>query len=277
MKIVKKVLLLLILLPPFTLGAQELYVFSEPASNMPARSVSFKLTLRSPDSKYNSYFKQRYIPEIMIGINKNWMVHFTGGFSDYYSEKIQPESMRAYVKYRFLSNDDVHRHFRMAVFAEGSYSRYDHLYDEFTLDGDLSGIQTGLIATQLINRLAVSATAAYMRGFTETDGHSIHFEGPMLDMFNYSLSAGYLLLPRNYQSYKQTNLNLYLELLGSKGLGSPNMYLVDLAPAVQLIFNSTTKVNVGVKYQLKSNMVRVGERTYQFSIEHTILNAFKKK
>lgn len=276
MKVVKKVFLLLMLTLPVALGAQELYVFTEPASNMPARSVSFKLTMRSPDSKYNSYFKQRYIPEVMVGVNKNWMVHLTGGFSDYYSERIQPESIRGYVKYRFLSIDDVHRHFRMAAFAEGSYSRYKHLYDEFTLDGDLSGMQAGLIATQLINRLAVSATAAYMRGFEDESGHSLHSEGLMLDMFNYSLSAGYLLLPRNYTDYKQTNLNLYLELLGSKGLDD-NMYLVDLAPALQLIFNSNTKVNVGIKYQLKSNMVRVGERTYQVSIEHTILNAFKKK
>lgn len=277
MKMLKKIFLLMMITLPFAVGAQELYVFTEPASNMPSRSLSFKLTGRYPDSKYNSYWKQRYIPEVMIGINKNWMVHLAGALSDYYSLRIQPESVRGYVKYRFLSNDDVHRHFRMAAFAEGSYSRYEHLYDEFTLDGDLSGVQTGVIATQLISRLAVSATAAYMRGFSDKKGHSIHFEGPMLSMFNYSLSAGYLLLPKNYTDYKQTNLNLYLELLGSKSLDNHNMYMVDLAPAIQLIFNSTTKVNLGAKFQLTSNMVRVGERTYQVAIEHTILNAFKKK
>lgn len=276
MNMLCRIFLLMMLALPFASGAQELYVFTEPASNMPARSLSFKLTGRYPDSKYNNYFKQRYIPEVMIGINKNWMAHITAGLSDYYSEKIRPESIRGYVKWRFLSNDDVHRHFRMAAFAEGSYSRNRHLYDEFTLDGDLSGVQAGLIATQLVNRLAVSATASYMRGFEKESGHSIHSEGLMLDMFNYSLSAGYLLLPRDYQDYKQTNLNLYLELLGSKGLDG-NMYLVDLAPAIQLIFNSTTKVNLGARFELTGNMVRVGERTYQVSIEHTILNAFKKK
>lgn len=276
MRTIKKLFFIIILSLPLVAGAQELYVFTEPASNMPARSLSFKVTGRYPDSKYNNYLKQRYIPEVMIGINKNWMVHVTGGFSDYYSQRIQPESIRGYVKWRFFSNDEVHRHFRMAAFAEGSYSRYKHLYDEFTLDGDLSGMQTGIIATQLINRLAVSATAAYMRGFENESSHSMHGEGLMLDMFNYSLSAGYLLLPRNYENYRQTNLNLYLELLGSKGL-TQNMYLVDIAPAIQLIFNSTTKLNLGTRFQLKSNMVRVGERTYQVSVEHTILNAFKKK
>jgi hypothetical protein len=95
-------------------------------------------------------------------------------------------------------------------------------------------------------------------------------------MFNYSLSAGYLVFPRNYTSYKQTNLNLYLEMLGSTGVGHKHYYL-DMAPAVQLIFNSTTKLNLGARFQLNGNMVRVGERTYQVAIEHTILNALKKK
>lgn len=276
MKIIYRVFLFMLLMLPFLSGAQELYVFTEPASNMPARSLSFKLTGRYPDSKFNNYFKQRYVPEVMIGINKNWMVHLAAGLSDYYSEKLRPESIRGYIKYRFLSNDQVHRHFRMAVFAEGSYSRNRFLYDEFTLDGDLSGVQTGLIVTQLVNRLAVSGTASYMRGFDEDTDHGMHGGRSMLDMFNYSLSAGYLFLPRNYTDYKQTNLNLYLELLGSRGMGH-RRYLVDLAPAVQIIFNSTTKVNVGARFQLSGNMARVGERTYQVSIEHTILNAFKKR
>lgn len=266
----------LALLLPVLAGAQELYVFTEPASNMPARSLSFKLTARYPDSKRNNYFKQRYNPEMMLGLNKNWMVHIAGSFSDYYSVKLRPESVKGYVKYRFLSNDEVHRHFRMASFFELAYSRNDFLYDEFSLDGDLSGMQAGLIATQLVNKLAVSGTFSYMQGFATIVNH--HHDGGAnpLSMFNYSLSAGYLVFPRNYTSYKQTNLNLYLELLGSHGVGHSHNYL-DLAPAVQLIFNSTTKLNMGARFQLNGNMVRVGERTYQVAIEHTILNVLKKK
>jgi hypothetical protein len=260
---------------PLGAGAQELYVFTEPASNMPARSLSFKLTGRYPDSKYNNYFKQRYVPEIMLGLSKNWMLHVSGGLSDYYSTKVRPESMKAYVKHRFLSNDGVHRHFRMAAFAEIAYSRNELLYDEFSLDGDLSGLQTGLIATQLVNRLAVSGTVSYMRGLASYTQHH-QDEGHGFDMLNYSLSAGYLVFPLNYTSYKQTNLNLYLEVLGMKGLNRGH-YAVDIAPAVQLIFNSTTKLNLGARFQVRGNMTRVGENTYQVSIEHTILNAFKKQ
>lgn len=276
MRIHQTRILFFILFFPLFAGAQELYVFSEPASNMPARSLSFKATGRYPDSKLNNYFKQRYIPEVMIGVSKKVMVHISAGLSDYYSTKIRPESIKGYIKYRFLSNDDVHKHFRMAAFAEGSYSRNNFLYDEFTLDGDLSGFATGIIATQLINKLAVSGTLSYMKGLADMGGHNHDGDGDHLSMFNYSLSAGYLLFPRNYQSYKQTNLNLYLELLGTKGTNHEHYY-VDLAPAIQLIFNSTTKLNLGARYQLNGNMVRVGERTYQVSVEHTILNVFKKK
>ena len=269
-------ILFFILFFPFFAGAQELYVFSEPASNMPARSLSFKVTGRYPDSKLNNYFKQRYIPEVMFGVSKKLMVHISAGLSDYYSTKIQPESIKGYIKYRFLSNDDVHKHFRMAAFAEGSYSRNKFLYDEFTLDGDLSGYAAGVIATQLINKLAVSGTVSYMRGIADLSAHYHTGGGDPRKMFNYSLSAGYLLFPRNYHSYKQTNLNLYLEWLGTKGADTRDYY-VDLAPAIQLIFNSTTKLNLGARYQLNGNMVRVGERMYQVAVEHTILNVFKKK
>jgi hypothetical protein len=243
---------------------------------MPSHSVSFKLTGRYPDSKLNNYFKQRYIPEVMFGLNKNWMLHISGSMSDYYSVKMRPESFKAYIKYRFLSNDEVHKHFRMASFFEASYSRNKYLYEEFTFDGDLSGFQFGLIATQLVNKLALSGTASIMKGLSDITVHQHDDHGDPLNMFNYTLSAGYLIFPKNYTSYRQTNMNLYLELLGSTGLGHPHYY-IDLAPAVQLIFNSTTKLNLGARFQLNGNMVRVGERTYQVAIEHTILNVLKKK
>ncbi len=275
MSLISRFAVILILMLPFVSTGQELYVFSEPASNMPARSVSFKLTGRYPDSKLNDYFKQRYVPEVMFGLSKKWMLHVSGSLSDYYSSSVRPESLKSYLKWRFLSNDEVHKHFRMAAFMELSVSRNDYLYDEFTLDGDLSGMQTGIIATQLLNRLAVSGTVSYMQGFgSSTMHHGSHNQH--LSMMNYSASAGYLLFPREYIDYNQTNLNLYVEFLSSTGFGHYHYY-VDIAPAIQLIFNSTTKVNLGARFQMSGNMVRVGENTYQVSIEHTILNAFKKR
>jgi hypothetical protein len=255
--------------------AQELYVFSEPASNMPAKSMSAKLTAKYPDSRYNDFFKQRYTPELMFGVNKHLMVHTSATFSDYYTVNPAWESVKLYAKYRFFSIDEVHRHFRLAAFADGSYSRSPFLYGEINTDGDNSGIQGGLIATQLVNKLAVSGTAAFTKIFAEKGEHTVHEEHDV-KAFNYSLSAGYLLFPRQYTDFNQTNLNLYLELIGMKGIDKKHT-MVDLAPAVQLIFNSNLKVNLGYRFQLKGDMLRVGERSWLISVERTFLGALKRK
>jgi hypothetical protein len=252
--------------------AQELYVFSEPASNMPAHSVSTKLTTRFANAEK---IKQRYIPELMFGINKNVMLHASATFSDIYTDNLRWESVKLYGKYRFFSNDEVHSHFRMAAFADVAYTRNKVLYDELNLDGDHSGVQAGLIATKLVNRLAISGTAAYIKAFNQP--FSIH-HGNMfgLQALNYSLSAGYLLLPKQYTSYNQTNVNLYVEVLGMQGLEKGD-YMLDVAPALQFIFNSNSKLNLGARFQAGGNMMRIANNNYFISVERTFLNALKHK
>jgi hypothetical protein len=94
---------------------------------------------------------------------------------------------------------------------------------------------------------------------------------------NYSLSAGYLVFPREYTDYKQLNLNLYAELLAQQSIDRKAHY-VDLAPAVQLIFNSNTKLNLGYRFQLGGTMQRMAEsNNWLISLERTFLNALKKK
>ena len=94
---------------------------------------------------------------------------------------------------------------------------------------------------------------------------------------NYSLSAGYLLLPRTYKSYKQTNLNLYVELLGKSNLDQYRRnYYVDVAPAVQLIFNSTTRLDLSYRTQLFGDMARNMTTAYMVKLEHNIFNIRKK-
>jgi hypothetical protein len=271
----KNSIFILLILISFYSSAQELYVFSEPASNMPAKSISTKLTARFPDSKYNNFFKQRYTPEVMFGVNKHLMVHVSSTFSDFYTVNPAWESVKLYAKYRFLSVDDVHRHFRMAAFVDGSYSRSPFLYGDVNLEGDNSGVQAGVIATELINKFAISGTAAVTQVFAVTEEHSVH-EGHALKALNYSLSAGYLLFPKNYTDFKQTNLNLYLEMIGMRGLDQKHG-MIDLAPAFQLIFNSNLKLNFGYRFQLTGDMPRVGERSWVIAVERTFLGALKKR
>jgi hypothetical protein len=92
----------------------------------------------------------------------------------------------------------------------------------------------------------------------------------------YSLSGGYLLLPREYTDYKQTNLNLYLEILAQQSLDR-SAWFVDMAPAIQLIFNSNTKLNVGYRFQMDGTMQRMARTSWLVSFERTFLNALKKK
>jgi hypothetical protein len=253
--------------------SQELYVFSEPASNMPAHSLSAKLTYRAPVSKYNNDYRQRYTPEIMFGLDKQWMLHVSSSFSDFYTPQLRWESVKTYAKYRFYSNDEVHCHFRMAAFAEAAYSRSPFYYGDINLDGDNSGAQAGVIATQLINKLAVSGTASVIKVFADHDKH-VNYPGHSLNAFYYSLSAGYLLFPLNYADYKQTNLNLYVETIGMKGFDKGD-YMLDLAPALQLIFNSNFKVNLGARLQVAGNMLRIGENNYFIGLERTFLGALR--
>ena len=256
---------------------QELYVFSEPASNMPAHSISVKLTghFVTNDNIY-SRFSQRIMPQVMFGISKKVMIHIGGTIGNMHTPDFRYESVSFYAKYRFLSNDDIHKHFRMAVFADASATKTPFHYDEITLMGDKSGIEAGIIATQLLNKFALSGTVSHTQVLDKSRNNKvIYVPARLYQSINYSLSGGYLLLPKEYTDYKQMNLNLYTELLGEKSLDSKK-YCLDLAPAVQFIFNSNFKANIGYRFQLSGNMSRMSNNSWQVSFERTFLNALKK-
>lgn len=269
-------LVVLVLVLSYT-HAQELYVYTEPASNMPAHSISAKLSTYYAKDRFNTdRVMQRYVPELMWGISKKVMVHAAVSFADMHTKRFRQETMYVYGKYRFLSFDEVHRHFRMAVFTELSHSRNPFHYDEISLL-DKSGITGGIIATALSNKTAVSLTVSHTQVLGEArKSKVVYIPERIVQAMNYSLSGGYLLLPREYTGFKQTNLNLYAELLAQQALDRKAHY-VDLAPAVQLIFNSISKLNLGYRFQLTGNMQRMSKQGLLVSYEYTFLNVFKKK
>lgn len=197
-------------------NAQELYVFTEPASNMPANTFSPRLRVITAARENRPAF-QRYIPEIMFGISKKFMVHAATTFANQQWNNVSWEGAYLYTKYRFYSADDVHKHFRIAAFAQGGYSKNPMYYDEISVQGDNSGIEAGLIATQLINKLAVSATTSYTKVFLDKAEHDYHEVAG--SAINYTFSAGYLILPVEYKNYDQLNVNLYGELLAQQTFG----------------------------------------------------------
>lgn len=252
------------------LNAQELYVFSDPASNVPASSVVAKaftqLGNRSP-------LPQRYGAELMAGLSKKLMLRAGTSLSNMMQQNVTWEGAYLYGKYRFLSNDDVHTHFRMAAFGEVGYSSNASFYDEINIQGDVSGLQAGIIATQLKNKTAVSATLAYAEAFRKTDMMSGHL--PANRALVYSLSVGNLVLPRVYKNYDQLNFNIYTEVLGQKALDR-DVWFVDLAPAIQFIFKSNTKVNLGYRFQLDGNAMRFNRQVYVVALEHTFFNVLRR-
>jgi hypothetical protein len=279
----KSILLSFFLLIAIATWSQELYVFSEPASNVPAKSISLKYAGKWVNEVYatHEHISSRHMLESSIGLNKRMMLRPAITFSNMYvayPERRQVfESLSLYMKYRFLSIDEVHRHFRASFYIKGVFSRNPLNYDELTMDGDQSAAQFGIIATQLVNKLAISATASLHQVL---DGERfLKYGGPRrfgYQAFNYSLSAGYLLFPRKYKNYEQTNFNLYCEVLGGKGIDRRYDF-VDIAPAFQLILKSSSKLNIGYRFQVDANAYRMARNAAYVSFEKTFLNKLRKK
>ena len=258
--------------------AQELYPYAEPASNMPSHSLSLKNTTVVQKDIHADRTLQRYMPEVMFGINKNWMVHVSTSFSNMHQPSLIWEGARGYAKYRFLSADEVHKHFRMAVFGGATYSRNHLDHNEINLAMlDQSGVQAGLIATQLWNKFAISATGSWNEVLNKERWDKVNVGRYAYQSLNYSLSTGLLVLPFNYKNYDQANVNIYAELIGSRNMDyAEARYFVDLAPSIQAIFKSTAKLSIGYRFQLASDIYRLSKNSWMISFEYIFLNALKK-
>jgi hypothetical protein len=243
---------------------------------MPAKSLSIKLSGNFvSNDRIFVRSAQRYSPQLMFGIHKKFMLHVGVSFSNMHTANFRGESFFIYGKYRFFSADEVHKHFRIAAFVTASHTKAPFHYDELSLMGDKSGIELGLIATQLWNKIAFSGTLSHTQLLDSSRFNKIvYIPKRIYQSINYSLSAGYLLFPKEYTDYKQTNLNLYLEILGQQTLNQ-SKHFIDLAPAIQIIFNSNTKLNIGYRFQLNSNMQRMTTNSWLVSLERTFLNVLR--
>ncbi len=254
-----------------TADAQELFVYSEPASNMPAHSVGLRTSswLMRERAAEGGGLNYHFIPEVMIGVNKSWMMHAEGFFSNR-DKAFTLEGGALYAKYRFYSHDGDHRHFRMAAYGRVSANNSSVHQEEIEINGHNSGWEGGLIATQLLHKTALSASASYEHAM---DGARAHEYSHTLATraANYTFSAGQLILPKKYTGYGQTNLNLMLEMLGQV-LPENGRSFLDVAPSVQLIFNSQTRVDVGYRRQLYSTMERTAPNGWMVRVEHLLFS-----
>jgi hypothetical protein len=278
--------------------AQELYVFTEPASNMAAKSIGVRLGYnRYKMNHLNRFSTFRFNPEIMVGVSKKIMVHINGYASNMFQNKVNMEGGSVYGKYRFYSQDGIHSHFRMAAYGKiamidnptvlnytvkhevpdgnGGVIIHDLINtvvnNEIDLAGTNSGITAGIIATKLVNKFAVSASLGYLYRLD-----NMHTRREVIVPWNaasYSFSCGYLILPKEYTSYKQTNVNLYTEILGSNAWKNKT-YFFDIAPSVQFIINSIGRIDIGYRTQLTGNTTRMAKSSFEVRLEYNFLNVF---
>jgi len=257
----------LLLCASLRIQAQELYVFTEPASNMAAKSIGIRVT---NEGILNAGAMNRTIPELMVSFNKNLMAHAQGFFSDM-DGKYRLEGGSLYAKYRFLSVDGTQQHLRAAAFGRLSTSKRPTYTEDINLEGDNSGVQGGVVVTQLLHKLALSATLSYTKAF---DVESKQIAGmPRPDqLLGYSLSSGYLVLPFVYKNYNQPNFNIYFEMLGKTNPANGKTY-VDLAPAVQVIINSRTRIDFGYRFQVAGDIPgRYNKNMYLARAEFNFFN-----
>jgi hypothetical protein len=259
-------------------NAQELYVSTEPASNMPSKSIGIRLNneimpsyTNKAQGVNNAQVMYRLNPEIMIGISKKWMAHINLYASNMHQNSYKFEGAEVYTKFRFLSFDQVHSHFRVAAYGKASLINNPIQYNDINLTGDNSGLGGGIVATQLIHKLAISFTGGYARSMNNTENSLSKFQPK--DALNYSLSFGLLTFPIKYTSYNQPNVNLYVEFLGKANPVTNEQY-IDIAPAIQVILKSRLRIDLGYKKQLTGNMLRINTQEFFVRLEYNIFNAY---
>ena len=286
------------LLFSLTAMGQELYNLTLPASTLPKGALGIRLFNESYDE--SGLIRKISVLRVMYGITPRFNLILSGVGSDYHSLNLPTDFILhnhsgngpavsantpavvpypyifsgadLYGQYRFYSEDGQNRHFRMAAYGEVSYARIvSHLAEPELLTHN-SGVGAGLIATYLKGHFAGTLTVGGVLPF-EYKGNSYDIYGGAYPIdfkygnaVDYDLALGYLLLPRKYTSYKQTNINLYLELLGKTygaadvtqhdGIESykiPNTIAIlrggsymEVSPGVQFIIRSDVRVDVSV-------------------------------
>ena len=98
----KHILFVVLLFLNLTTYSQELFVLTEPASNMPAKSFGIRnmnALMFEADGKLNYH----NMPELMWGINNKWMVHAQGFISNRQEGGFETEGGSLYAKYRFFT------------------------------------------------------------------------------------------------------------------------------------------------------------------------------
>ena len=256
--------------------SQELYINSEPASLIPKGTKVVRLSYSNiiiDESNSLGDVANAFLmtPSLAYGLSKKIMISASFQFANKpYEQGLVPNfgfnGFKFYSKQRIYTTDKQKNHTRLSSFLKYSFHKDNFMKGNIDLDLQNKGFELGLIGTQLIKKLAISITSAYTRANDINDDSNNLIN---LSTFKNSLSAGYLLLPRKYNSYKQTNFNLYLEYLTNTVMNKTfparyNRFSSTLAPGLQFVILSRSRLDFSYK-------IRKGDTENEFFIKFTYI------
>lgn len=252
--------------------SQELFLMTDPASNLPANSLSVNVLQTFLNNNTTSGTTYQVMPEVSYGVNRNLMLR-VAAFANNKINQFEFTGGSLYAKYRFFSEDDLNSHFRMAGFGRYSYNENPANQEQIEIMGNNTGFETGIVATKLIKKLAISLTVSFEKVFN-LDKNNSFYNNLGDNATNYTLSFGQLVYPKKYTSLKQTNINLMLEFIGQTVNENGRSYL-DVVPVIQFIFNSQARLDLGYKQELMSSMIRSSTNGVYFNLYYTFFDLKK--
>ena len=270
----KKILLFFVVITCQNIFSQELFVITDPASNVPANSLGVNVMQSLFKEEMKSGYNYHFMPEVTYGLNKNIMFRASAFVSNRNNDLVT-EGGSFYTKYRFYSTDDLNSHFRLAAYGRYSFNNSDIHQEQIEILGHNSGFETGIIATKLIKKVAISSSVSFEKALDNKPSYP--FPNNIGDnATNYSFSFGKLMYPKKYTNYKQTNINLMVEFVGQTINENGKSYL-DVMPAVQFIFNSQARLDFAYRQELISSMVRSAPNGFYFNLYYTFFDLKSKK
>ena len=254
--------------------SQELFVVTDPASNIPAYSLAVNVMQLLFKEQVETGYNYHLMPEVSYGLNRNLMFRASAFVSNRNSSLVT-EGGSFFSKYRFYSDDDVNSHFRLAAYGRYSFNNSDIHQEQIEILGHNSGFEAGLIATKLVKRVAVNASVSFEKALNNGSNY-IFPENYGNNATNFSLSVGKLMYPKKYTSFKQTNINIMIEFVGQT-INQNGKSFIDAVPALQFIFNSQARLDFAYRQQLINSMLRTAPNGFYFNLYYTFFNISKNK
>jgi hypothetical protein len=266
------IIVIIVLLGFQKTNSQELFVITDPASNVPANSLAVNIMQSLFKEQFETGYNYHFMPEVSYGLSKNLMFRGSAFISNR-SNQLYAEGAGIMAKYRIYSVDDLNSHFRLAAYGRYSFNRADIHQEQIEILGHNTGYEAGIIATKLVRKLAISTSVSYEKAFDNKPQYD--FPGNLGDnATNYTFSLGRLMHPKKYTSFKQTNINIMVEFVGQT-INENGKSFLDVVPAIQFIFNSQARIDLAYRKELYSSMLRTAPNGIYFNLYYTFFNLKK--